>query len=47
MHHYFFFSLHGIAHGTLVPQPGVNPEPSAMEHGVLTTGPQENPLYYY
>ena len=33
MHHYLisFFSLHGIAHGTLVPQPGVNPEPSAME----------------
>ena len=34
MYHYLIFllfPLHTIAHGTLVSQPGVKPEPSAME----------------
>ena len=33
------FWLHPMACGTLVPRPGLEPTPPALEGGVLTTGP--------
>ena len=38
----FFFSFwpYPAAYGILVPQSGIEPKPSTVEHKVLTTGPQ-------
>ena len=36
---FFFFWLHLPACGILVPRPGIEPTPSELKHGVLTTGP--------
>ena len=33
-----------MAHGTLVPQPGIEPGPWHWKHGILTTGPQGKSL---
>ena len=37
----FFFTFwpHPAACGALVPQPGINPAPTVLEGGILTTGP--------
>ena len=35
----FFFWPHCAACGILVPRPGIEPVPPAVERGVLTTGP--------
>ena len=36
----FFFTFwpHSAAHGALVSQPGINPAPTVLEGGILTTG---------
>ena len=39
---FFFFWLHCLACGILVPWPGIEPEPPALECRVLTTGPPGN-----
>ena len=36
---FFVFWPHFVAHGVLVPQPGIKPGPLPWKHGVLTTGP--------
>ena len=33
-----------MAHGILVPQPGTEPLPPALKHGVLATGPPGSPV---
>ena len=39
-----FFWPHPMAYGILVPKPGVEPTPPALESSILTTGPPEKSL---
>ena len=44
---FFFFWLHHVAWGILLPWPGIKPTSPAVETGVLATGPQGSPCFSY